>query len=112
MTPIDRSYDKIEKDIETMSRLINREIDIMQRTSDKIISHLVQEENDAHDCLSGLVDIYEECHRRLEECFLTSKTKIIEKVENVRNRYEKTIMELKLHLENYSASNMLKPLNK
>ena len=112
MTPIDRSYDKIEKDIETMSRLINREIDIMQRTNDKIISNLVQEENDAHDCLSGLVEIYEECHRRLEECFLSSKTKIIEKIENVRNRYEKTIIELKLHLENYSASNMLKPLNK
>lgn len=58
MTPIDRSYDKIEKDIDTMNRLINREMDAMRSTNEKLIDKLMQEENDAHDCLAGLVEIY------------------------------------------------------
>jgi phage shock protein A len=65
VTPIDRSYDRIEKDIDTMNRLINREMDAMRKANEKLVDGLLQEENDAHECLAGLVEIYEECHRRL-----------------------------------------------
>jgi len=70
-----------------MNRLIDREIDHMKNTGDMLMEGLVMEENDAHDCLTNLVQQYEECHKRLEECFLISKGKIIEKLEKVRKNY-------------------------
>lgn len=72
----------------------------------------MQEENDAHDCLSGLVEIYEECHRRLEEGFLTAKARIIDKVDSIRIRYERMICELKLNMQNYGAGSILRPVSK
>lgn len=57
--------DKIEKDIDTMNRLIDREIQSMRKTCEILVENLLQEENDAHDSLSALVQQYEDCHHRL-----------------------------------------------
>ncbi len=63
-----------------MNRLIAREIENMRKTNENLLDNMIQEENDAHTSLTSLVELYEDCHRKLEDCFMTSKTKIIEKL--------------------------------
>ena len=80
VVPIDRSLDKIERDIEAMSRLIDRETTAMKATNAKIMQQLIEEENEAQRELTSLVTQYEKCHRDLEMCFTVSKNKIIQKM--------------------------------
>lgn len=73
MTPVDKSYDKIEKDVETMNRLIDRELQSMKGTAENLREQLIKEEKETHDGLAALISLYEECHHLLEKSFLRSK---------------------------------------
>ena len=95
-----------------MSRLIDRETTNMKATNAKIMQQLIDEEKCAQKELSCLLTQYEKCHRDLEMCFNISKNKILQKMQEVRQRNEKILLLVDQQIKNYSTSAALKPFNR
>ena len=58
MTPVDKSLDKIEKDIETMNRLVDRELNAIKTTAEGLRNHLTRDEHDTQVGMENLIRTY------------------------------------------------------